>query len=260
MHKYLIYVIVLASLVIVMLTVYKYCMVARNSCYSGVVFNDELCEAANMGNNLRIQNLLEKGASVDTRCNNSGKDYGKTILIIAIEKHHSETVKLLLNHGANPRMGDDFTDGGKSAIYYAVTVGDIESFKYINRYCEYAEQMQCIFDATVSNRIDIITYLLSCGINPLISDPNGHIPLHYVRSREAVRIFVEHGAYINVKSNNGETPLHTAYNAEVADELIKHGADRTIRTNAGLLPIDEAKRHKRYDVVTVLNAKQIPDR
>lgn len=58
--------------------------------------NEALMEATRKGDLAQVQDLLEKGADVNTR-----DEYGWTPLTLAAEKGHLEIVKLLITHGAN---------------------------------------------------------------------------------------------------------------------------------------------------------------
>jgi ankyrin repeat protein len=56
----------------------------------------ELLEAAEAGDNARVQNLLDVGAKVNAK----GKG-GMTPLLVAVTNNHADTVKLLLDTGVS---------------------------------------------------------------------------------------------------------------------------------------------------------------
>jgi len=95
---------------------------------SGVAFaqdlGDELRHAATTGDVAKVKELLDKGVDA-----NAANPYGGTPLVYACDKGYPEIVKLLLEHGANPNLSNNFY--GYPAIGWAAQKGNVEIAKLL---------------------------------------------------------------------------------------------------------------------------------
>src|SRR5262245_48464482 len=86
--------------------------------------NEQLLEAARTGNLQRVQELLNKGADIQTK-----NKYGTTPLFFAAAKGHLEVARFLLEKGADPNQKDTFY--GSTAIEWAAQEGHFDVVKLL---------------------------------------------------------------------------------------------------------------------------------
>lgn len=182
-----------------------------------------LLEAADKPEALKI--LLDKGAPVNSR-----NSQGYTALYIAAQRNNVQSVKMLLDAGANPDIGDleertplavVKTNGSRGAevvallqargardeigINYRIRANDVEGVKAM-----IAAQPELALRKTITN-----------GTTPLhLAAETGNLPL--------VEFFVEKGASLTALNFYRETPLHLAAGAgrsNIVTFLLDKGAD-----------------------------------
>ncbi len=85
---------------------------------------DQLHEAARQGDVKRVKELLAGGADVNAR-----NRFGATPLWFAIYKEHADVVKLLLEHKADPTLGDNIW--GMTPLSMAASADKIDAFKVL---------------------------------------------------------------------------------------------------------------------------------
>ena len=177
-----------------------------------------LIYAANAGDLMTVQSLLEKGAEV-----NETTDNGRTALFHAAWsqrnsafKGHSDVVKLLLEYGADKDKADKWLT---TPLHIASGIGHLAA----------------------------VHLLVEHGANLESADDGRTTPL-YVASNEGeeevVRYLLEQGADRDKVDEVGFTPLHIAVLnnlLEITKLLMVYGADLNARTNHGELPIDLAR-------------------
>ena len=145
--------------------------------------------------------LLKKGIYKKEHLNEK-EEYGNTPLHFACEEGIVESVKLLIDFGANVNVEND---QGLTPLDKACARGDVE----------------------------IVKMLVKAGAKVNVPDHNGRILLHDACRRgllEIVKILVEAGADVNKQDIEGNTPLHLACKSgreEVVEYLLKVGADST---------------------------------
>ena len=92
--------------------------------------------------------------------------------------------------------------------------------------------------------LEIFRLLVSLGADVCHRDAAGNCPILYASISgfaESVRICIENGADLNVKSNfDGNTPMHRASNchAEMVKILYDNGALLTIKNHDGETPME----------------------
>lgn len=172
----------------------------------------------------------------------------------AIRNRDAEMARLLIRHGARP--GPDsllqsayanslsltrlLIDQGASfaskdnarALYIAARIGNIESVRAFVESPGTPKEMvaDAILGAALTEKIEVVKYLVEHGSDINQEDGDGCIPLHYLAQDgtvEMVRYLLEHGAHINKTCRGRQTPLRWAHygnNQDVIDDLIAHGA------------------------------------
>lgn len=128
----------------------------------------------------KIENLLaDRYVNIDAT-----NQSGRTPLHLAILTGNFKVVKILVDNYANPNIKDSSGNTPLHRVSY------------------------------YRNKIDALEALLtSKDLNMDITDKNGwtagHIAVEYGR-KEALKLYLEHGANPNIRDNNGETLLHRA--------------------------------------------------
>lgn len=195
------------------------------------------------GDAARVRLLLSKGADADAR-----SKLGRTPLLIAVSYDGAtEAARLLMEKGADVNARDK---GGTSVLAQAAG----------------------------SNNLEVARILIARGAQVNTVDEGGYTPLLIAagngdRSAAMVKLLLEHGAQVNVKSGdtaeivkNGPilighlTPLHVAAgqgNYETVEALLNAGADVNARDVRGATPLvlAVATDHANPKVVQLLLAK-----
>ena len=150
---------------------------------------------------------IRMGFDVNKKDNN-----GVTPIYRAAEKAQTETVRLLLNYGAN----------------IDVQVKDINGWTPIHV-------------AAMSGNTDTVKLLLDHGANIHVKDNHGKTPIHraaWLGHTSTVEQLLDHGANIDEQDNDGDTPIYRAASSGHIDTvklLLSAGADphisgyRTVR-------------------------------
>lgn len=121
----------------------------------------------------------------------------------AIEKNDIETIKLLLDHGADVNIKDMF---GKNALFNA---------------CNQASK-------------EIVELLIKRGVDKNHRDKLGRHALFHVRSPELVRLLVDNGFDPNTCNYNGQTALfQNNIDLNITTELLNSGVDIFLVDNTG---------------------------
>jgi ankyrin repeat protein len=173
--------------------------------------NDQaLLTAAGKGDNAKINELLGGGANI-----NAQNAAGGTALMEAVYNNHPETVKLLLEKGADPDLRKK---DGATALGFA------------QKYPPIVEILKAKGAKVTSN--------LALDIELMVAANKGDLA--------KVKSLVEQGAYPNYHNEGGSTPLIEAVyggHAEVVKYLLEKGADPNARKNDGAAAIGFAKKY-----------------
>jgi len=177
----------------------------------------EMLQVAARGDNARVKELLDKGVSVNMR----GTDRNTPIMEAAYAGH-LETVKLLLDHGADlsAKKNDGATPGG---LAHGKEV--IEMFRNVS----------ALVDASTKGNAQALKDLTDKGtpINGL--DQFGHSALteaSYGGKTEIVKLLLEKGADPSIKKSDGETPLSLA-TGQKHDDIVKLLNDAIAKQSKG---------------------------
>jgi ankyrin len=169
------------------------------------------------------QLLLERGADVNTRC-----DDHQTPLHLASYLGNIEIVRLLLNHGADPEAAEG--NMGEKPLHH-VPCGEYKSQE---------------------DGVRVAQLLLDRGADINTRRKDDWTPLHlasYLGNAEIVQLLIDHGAEVDVMDDFGKTPLHDVSNGKyesqedgvrVARLLLDHGAGVNAKSKSGDTPLELA--------------------
>ena len=162
---------------------------------------ESLFDAIEINDVSLVKELLSQGVNANV------KNHDGDALHVALRWGSQETVKLLLEYGADVKVLDAC---GYTALHWAA------------RKCS----------------SEIVTLLLYHGADVHAQDYEGKTPLHMVRNKDSVILLLSCGADIKAQDMYGNTPLHEAASCtiafdptvlpdliEVVSTLLEHGAD-----------------------------------
>jgi ankyrin repeat protein len=186
-----------------------------------------------------IKKLLDKGANVNARMKDSTEtrtvftnqwldENGATAFLRASQSADLEVMRLLLAHGADPKIA---TVGDVTALQVAAGIGWVEGLTY-----EWSEKAN----------VEAVKLLLDLGVDPNIQAETGRTALHGAghKGRTAViQMLVDHGAKLDTRDYGmtgndagGRFAVHTWQPVDYADGLVRVGVQSAIaHPEAGLL-------------------------
>jgi ankyrin repeat protein len=177
-----------------------------------------------------VRLLLENGADPNVRDAHS-QPMWDTPLHKAANGGHLEIVKMLLDKGADPNL---YNADRETALFAALqTVG--------------SKQVEEIVELLIEHGADI-KHQSSSKRTPLVAAAN-------FNHHKAVDLLILSGADANASDSSGITALHyAAYlgNEEMIKSLIAAGAKRNVKDEQGRLPIDMAKEMGQAGAVELL--------
>jgi ankyrin repeat protein len=207
---------------------------------------EKLYQAAKAGDVRKIFTLLDSGAFVN------GFSNGETPLNAAVENKHVQVAELLLERGANVRLGVDtrYTSRDYISIYapihIAAVVGSVDLIKLLVKYganvndASGREASTCHITPLHIATGDTANLLIILGGDKFAPTSMGHFPIHTAAvfgSCKAIETHLNHGAPIDPTDDEGTTPLELCcmfasdqgYNddvkfAKIARFLIQRGA------------------------------------
>ena len=196
-----------------------------NTCLHAAVYSN--C------NTKMIQAIIDHGVNV-----NATNETNKTALMGACLKGNIDTINVLLNAGADPKIVDA---NDETWLHYAA-VGDCskEVFQTIinhgaNVNATSKHNETALMTACENGNLDAINVLLSAGADPDIVDTNGNTWLHCAAggdcSKEVLQAIINHGADVNAKNKYNATALMKAClgsSVDAIDVLLSAGADPDI--------------------------------
>ncbi|XP_026994645.2 caseinolytic peptidase B protein homolog [Tachysurus fulvidraco] len=145
---------------------------------------EALLNAARSNNAEEVKRLLADGVDPNTR-----HHLGWTALMVASMNGQHNVVKVLLESGADPNLGDDFSSGygtarGKGIHSLEVLVTREDEFS--NRLSARASFRGCtpLHYAVLADDLRTVRMLLDAGANPLQVNELGHTPLSYAKEGE----------------------------------------------------------------------------
>jgi ankyrin repeat protein len=201
-----------------------------------------------------VELLLQHGADV-----NSQPASGHTALWKAAAEGHGDTVKLLLNAGADISKGGSFGSPLNAAIWNVhETVVDmlIEAGADVNSVSGVYTALE---SASKFGRDEIVRKLLAAGANPKSFTHAGHFhsPLHSAAGcgmDAVVKLLLKAGAPIDETDSSGKAALHIACRSgieRIVEILIEAGANLDVPSDDGT-PLEIAKEKRYTDIVDKL--------
>jgi ankyrin repeat protein len=177
---------------------------------TGYAGRTPLHQSAMRNRNDMVEWLCSKGAHV-----NALDSEGQTPLIISLSqlgynidtKTRTDTVRILLNHGADLSCRDKSRDKkGWTLLHYAIR----------------------------ESNEDIVDLLLKRGMDINAKDKYGYTPLHWAvtnKDKKMVELLVSRGADVNARNLQGNTPLYDTWGGsdvdhQIAEILQNHGGRR----------------------------------
>ena len=177
-----------------------------------------------------IKTLLTRGADVNLRAKDSTEtrtiftmqwlyEDGATPFLRAAQSGDMELMKLLLAHGADPKIA---TANNVTALAVAAGIGWVQGVTY-----EWSEK----------DSLEAVRLLLDLGVDPNAVDGDGRTALHGAAHKgrnEVVQLLVEHGAHLDARdfgsrdTVSGELVGHGWLPVDYADGLVRVGVQSAI--------------------------------
>lgn len=170
-----------------------------------------LIAASSKGQSETVKILLDHGARVDAMDKTE-----ECALIAASVKGHTEVMKVLLAHGAKVDLQGK--SDGKSALNAASTKGKVESVKILLDHGAQVDSEDIngwspLFVATMNRHVEVVKVLLEGGADPNMMDITGMCPLIKACTfgyNEIVKALLAHGAQVDIQNDEGMSPLNAA--------------------------------------------------
>ncbi|XP_078258098.1 mitochondrial disaggregase [Rhinoraja longicauda] len=143
-----------------------------------------LLEAARLNNVPEIRRLLSKGVPVSQR-----HKLGWTPLMVAAMNNNHSGVKVLLEAGADPNLGDEFRnvyETSREKRVHSLEVLVSREDEFCNRLNTRASFHGCsaLHYAVLANDLHTAQLLLHAGANPSQQNDMGHTPIDYAKDGE----------------------------------------------------------------------------
>ncbi|XP_036418637.1 caseinolytic peptidase B protein homolog [Colossoma macropomum] len=152
---------------------------------------EALLNAARSNNTQEVQRLLAAGMDPNSR-----HRLGWTALMVASMNRHHNVVKVLLESGADPNLGDEF-----SSVYGTARDKGIHSLEVlVSREDEFSSRLSSrasfrgctpLHYAVLADDLRTVRMLLEAGANPLQTNELGHTPLAYAKEGEMHTVLKE---------------------------------------------------------------------
>jgi ankyrin repeat protein len=217
----------------------------------GTGHGDALIHAfARRGRASVVEFLLNKGADIDSK-----DKKGITPLICAVIEGHVDTVKLLLERGANLEA----TFGGNTVLMEAVIQNHEDIVIMLLQHGAVTEARNregctAVHIAAASSYVRVVRSLLDAGAEIDAKDRRDITPLMTAAVRNKlwmVSLLLERGANVNAKDKDGETALVLHQNREASKMMAFSELYERRNTPIAKLLEDEMRRRMRLNEVGV---------
>ncbi|KAE8573437.1 Putative ankyrin 2, isoform AA [Halyomorpha halys] len=217
--------------------------------------DDLLHSAIEIGNIKGINELLERGAKVNSR----GKD-GSTPLHIAARKGYANIVNLLLEDNAKLDIRDKDSN---APIHLAVSNGHLNVVRALLDNGALINSrggggLTPLHIAVMAGHQNIIILLIERNASVNIGDTKNDAPIHYAVLNDKLHIvktLLDRGALINSKGKSRCTPLHIAAKLgleSIVNLLLQRNASVDMRDMHNNAPIHDAVSNGNVNVVRAL--------
>jgi len=195
--------------------------------------------AVRKGHLQTVRLLIDKGANI----NYKNPSTGETPLIRAAKAGHEDVVKLLLEKGASVAQTDNT---GGSVVTWACRKGFVGTLKILIDHgltLEDSNQFPPLLVASSFGSIDVIRFLISKKFDVNIQDDQGRTPLIMASifgHTTVLDLLVENNATLDLKDNNGGTAIYHAARmgqTRCLKRLIERGAQVNIPTLKNETPL-----------------------
>jgi len=218
-----------------------------------------LMYAAQNGNIPMVRLLLQSGASSDLKSVN-----GFTALITAIRSGQFETAEQLLRSGASINMADN---RGVTPLMHAIAVdsfylADLMLYYDADFQLKSHEGIDALMLAAFLGRYETTVTLLELGADVNSEDSKVRSPLYFATAgnhTEIMELLILNGALLEKRSDNGYTALSLAASLnyfEAARMLIGYGADVNSRISNSLNPMTLAQENNSDSLVKMLGNQE----
>lgn len=204
---------------------------------------DSWLKAAREGNTGQIEQILKNGMNPDATVN-----YSLTALAYAAAGGHTETMEVLIKHGADVAIRSGWW--GNSATDLAAKFQKLKSLELLKSHGASFEPCQNLGHAKIkkyygngpvhelahSGKSDVLDYLLKQGAKLDARNLNGNTPLMT--------------AVLRSRRRNGDL---SAQHADVVKTFLAKGADPNSKNNDGKTALDLAQERNLEEIVTLLS-------
>ena len=221
-------------------------MVNVDSCIASTMSRSALSVAAYFGQKGMVQLLFSKGADINK------KDLtGNCPIHKAAEQGHFDTVRLLINLGAQPALTLLAYNGQKTSLQMLLLAGADPNMRD-------SDGHTALTRAALMSHEDIVRLLLQSNANPNEGDQYDNTPLHAAAregSKRTAQLLIDGGADPNKRNISARTPIYSAIcrnRKDMVKFLMDNGADTNISDEFFMTPILYARSFGYSDIANIL--------
>lgn len=232
---------------------------------AGQSLDDQLLHAADIGDFVAVQTLLQQGANVEAKATD-GSYSGWTALLLATNSNHIDVVKLLLDKGANIEAKTPPRDNGWPALIIASYAGHTDLIKLLlDRGADIEVRdsggKTALMTAveSVYGKTEAVELLINKGANLEAKDKDGNTALILMAvdgKTDSVRLLLDKGANPDTKDDQyGATALIAAAaqgKTDVVKLLLERGSNIEAKDKDGDTALMVADRRGKTDVVMLI--------
>ncbi|XP_078589034.1 uncharacterized protein LOC144869532 isoform X2 [Branchiostoma floridae x Branchiostoma japonicum] len=219
----------------------------------------ELCDAAENGDTVKVNQLLEQGVSIHA----TSGCLKRTPLHLSAENGHYNTVIALLAARATVNTQDVVQ---RTALHMAAVNGHhniakalLEAGATVNARAD--QQWTPVHLAAMNGHPETVSILYLAGADVNSRDEEERIPLHMAAQngyQETVSVLLKAGSNVNIKNNEEKTSMHLAamngHHETVTLLTAAPGADVNSQDNKQMTPLHWAARNDDYETASALLA------
>lgn len=217
-----------------------------------------LHEAASHGQNSTIKLLLNS-----PEINKEARDNrGNTPLLAAAWAAHFTSLKILIDHGANPRV---MNDDGVCALHAAAKMGQADCTRTLLQksvpasLAEKDTKMTPLHYAAAQGSVEVMKMLIEHEAEINLQDSKGWTPLHYtaqLNREDCARLLLQKNASLYSEDRRSDhTPLSVAFlwdSTEVKNIFLQHLAEFNVLPQSVGVEFHDAVRHNHIHIARLL--------